>query len=306
MRRGLHVSEYGILDDATGETLRCATEEAVYARSGWPGSRPSCARGAASSRRRPPATLPELVEPPTTCAATCTATRRSPTGATGRADGRGARASAASSTSRHRPLGVARLRQPRHGRRPAARRSSEVRAARRASSTASAAHRLGGQHPAGRLARLPRRPAGRARLGHRLACTRPSGWTERMTDAHGRGHRAPVGSTPSATPPGARSSRARPTRSTSTACSRPPRAPARCSRSTPRPTAATSTTSTRAPPPRPACWILIDTDAHAPKPRPPGYGVATARRAWLTAEQVANTRPWAELQALRKPGRAKV
>ena len=31
MRRGLHVSEYGILDDATGETKRCATEEEVCA-----------------------------------------------------------------------------------------------------------------------------------------------------------------------------------------------------------------------------------------------------------------------------------
>ena len=34
VRRGLHVSEYGILDDETGETLRCATEEEVYARLG--------------------------------------------------------------------------------------------------------------------------------------------------------------------------------------------------------------------------------------------------------------------------------
>jgi len=33
-RRGLHVSEYGILDDATGETLRCATEPEVYERLG--------------------------------------------------------------------------------------------------------------------------------------------------------------------------------------------------------------------------------------------------------------------------------
>ena len=32
VRRGLHVSEHGILDDATGETTRCATEEEVYAR----------------------------------------------------------------------------------------------------------------------------------------------------------------------------------------------------------------------------------------------------------------------------------
>ena len=34
VRRGLHVSEYGILDDATGETLRYATEEDVYERLG--------------------------------------------------------------------------------------------------------------------------------------------------------------------------------------------------------------------------------------------------------------------------------
>ena len=30
VRKGLHVSEYGVLDDATGETHRCATEEEVY------------------------------------------------------------------------------------------------------------------------------------------------------------------------------------------------------------------------------------------------------------------------------------
>ena len=36
VRRGLHVSEYGILDDETGETLRCEREEAVYERLGLP------------------------------------------------------------------------------------------------------------------------------------------------------------------------------------------------------------------------------------------------------------------------------
>jgi DNA polymerase (family 10) len=36
VRRGLHVSEYGILDDETGETLHCATEEEVYERLGLP------------------------------------------------------------------------------------------------------------------------------------------------------------------------------------------------------------------------------------------------------------------------------
>jgi len=47
--------------------------------------------------------------------------------------------------------------------------------------------------------------------------------------------------------------------------------------------------------------IVINCDAH----RVGGfevarYGVATARRAWLTAADVANTRPWAELAAMRK------
>lgn len=46
--------------------------------------------------------------------------------------------------------------------------------------------------------------------------------------------------------------------------------------------------------------IVINTDAH----RPAGfavarYGIATARRGWLTAADVANTRPWSEVEALR-------
>jgi DNA polymerase (family 10) len=48
--------------------------------------------------------------------------------------------------------------------------------------------------------------------------------------------------------------------------------------------------------------ILVTTDAHRvatlASTRP--YGIATARRAWLTPEQVANTRPWQEFSALRK------
>jgi DNA polymerase (family 10) len=36
VRRGLHVSEYGVIDDSTGTTHRCATEEEVYALLGLP------------------------------------------------------------------------------------------------------------------------------------------------------------------------------------------------------------------------------------------------------------------------------
>jgi DNA polymerase (family 10) len=52
--------------------------------------------------------------------------------------------------------------------------------------------------------------------------------------------------------------------------------------------------------------IVIDCDAH----RVGGfevarYGVATARRAWLEAGAVANTRPWEEVAALRPRNRAR-
>jgi DNA polymerase (family 10) len=47
--------------------------------------------------------------------------------------------------------------------------------------------------------------------------------------------------------------------------------------------------------------ILIDSDAHSVRNLDLlRYGIATARRAWLTPEQVANTRPWREVDAMRK------
>jgi len=47
--------------------------------------------------------------------------------------------------------------------------------------------------------------------------------------------------------------------------------------------------------------IVIDSDAHrAGTLANMRWGVATARRAWLTATQVANTRPWPELEQRRK------
>ncbi len=48
--------------------------------------------------------------------------------------------------------------------------------------------------------------------------------------------------------------------------------------------------------------LVIDTDAHRPATftRVPRFGIATARRAWLSSAQVANTRSWAELDGMRK------
>ena len=50
--------------------------------------------------------------------------------------------------------------------------------------------------------------------------------------------------------------------------------------------------------------ICLNTDAHRISTlENMRYGVATARRAWLTKGQVANTRPWGEFQKLMKRGR---
>jgi DNA polymerase (family 10) len=50
--------------------------------------------------------------------------------------------------------------------------------------------------------------------------------------------------------------------------------------------------------------LTIDSDAHRTRTLANmRWGVATARRAWLSAEQVANTRSWPELQRLRKKAR---
>lgn len=50
--------------------------------------------------------------------------------------------------------------------------------------------------------------------------------------------------------------------------------------------------------------LVIDSDAHGPEVlENQRWGIATARRAWLTAADVANTRSWADVRKLRKGGR---
>src|SRR5215216_6171144 len=61
VRRGLHVSEYGILDDATGETLRCPTEEDVYAKLGLAWIPPELREGRGELEAAVAGKLPELV-----------------------------------------------------------------------------------------------------------------------------------------------------------------------------------------------------------------------------------------------------
>ncbi|MDA0167321.1 DNA polymerase/3'-5' exonuclease PolX [Solirubrobacter ginsenosidimutans] len=62
VRRGLHVSEYGILDDETGETLRCATEEEVYERLGYAWIPPELREGRGELEAARNGSLPQLIE----------------------------------------------------------------------------------------------------------------------------------------------------------------------------------------------------------------------------------------------------
>ncbi len=61
VRRGLHVSEYGVLDDSNGVTHRCATEEEVYALLGMAYIEPELREDRGELEAALNGTLPELV-----------------------------------------------------------------------------------------------------------------------------------------------------------------------------------------------------------------------------------------------------
>jgi DNA polymerase (family X) len=62
VRRGLHVSEYGLLDDATGTTHRCTGEEEVYALLGMSYIEPELRENRGELEAAAAGTLPTLVE----------------------------------------------------------------------------------------------------------------------------------------------------------------------------------------------------------------------------------------------------
>src|SRR3954469_12779052 len=61
VRRGLHISEYGVLDDADGETTRCETEQGVYERLGLPWIPPELREGRGELEAALKGELPALV-----------------------------------------------------------------------------------------------------------------------------------------------------------------------------------------------------------------------------------------------------
>ena len=164
VRRGLHVSEYGIADDESGDSDACTTEEEVYERLGMQYIPPELRenRGELEAARK--GTLPG--------ADRAGRHPRRPAHAHDASDGHATIEEMAEAAKRarlrvrgdHRPLGHARLRQRRHAGRAAADRSSEIRGAAATSGiTRARGHR--DERAARRLARLRGRRARAARLG---------------------------------------------------------------------------------------------------------------------------------------------
>ena len=129
VRKGLHVSEYGVLDDATGETHRCATEHEVYALLGLEYIEPELRENRGELEAAAAGTLPDLITrarprmapprsrrwprppgtpamstwpSPTTRPASGSATRSRPSGCASRSLGSGRRRSTGSSCWRAR------------------------------------------------------------------------------------------------------------------------------------------------------------------------------------------------------------
>src|SRR2546429_633514 len=61
VRKGLHVSEYGVLDDASGETHRCETEEEVYGLLGLEYIEPELRENRGELEAAAAGTLPDLI-----------------------------------------------------------------------------------------------------------------------------------------------------------------------------------------------------------------------------------------------------
>ena len=164
VRRGLHVSEYGISDDESGESEAFTTEEEVYERLGMQLIPPELRENRGELEAARDGRLPELIE--------LGDIRGDLHMHTTLSDGhasveemaeRGARARLRVRRD-HGPLGHARLRQRRAARRAASARRGDPRAARPRH------HRPAGhrdERAARRLARLRRRRARAARLGGR-------------------------------------------------------------------------------------------------------------------------------------------
>ena len=167
VRKGLSVSEHGVTDVESGSVALYDTEAEVYERLGLAYIEPELREGrgeiaaAANGKLPPPGRARRPARRPAL-----------PHDALGRAqlarrDGRGGASAGLRVSGGHRPLRQPRVRQRRHGRGAARADRGGRRLQRRVEGALHPARRVGGQHPAGRLARLRARGPRAARLGDR-------------------------------------------------------------------------------------------------------------------------------------------
>ena len=303
VRRGLHVSEYGILDDETGETLRCATEEEVYERLGLAWIPPELREGrgeleaAVAGGSQPAAALTqEDIRGDLHCHTTLSDGRQTLEQMAEGAIARGLSTSRSPTTPP--PTASATTSRPRRWRRGSRRSTRST-----PSSTASSCWPGPRSTSSPTAAGLRGRAARAARLGDRLdphlVLDGRAAMTERMIAAiehplvDAIGH--PTGRKIETRPPYAIDME-----KVIAAAARTGTmieinaAPDRRDMNELNARAAAAA----------GVRVLVNTDAHSVRnfgllP----YGIATARRAWLTPEQVANTRPWAEFAPMRKRAR---
>ena len=178
VRRGLHVSEYGVLDDATGETHRCATEEEVYALLGLPWIPPELREDRGELKFKTADDVPVLIEQDDLRGDLHMHTvlsdgRNTVEEMALAARDRGLEYIAITDHSASHGFGnhvVARRAAPPDRAHPRAQRAHRGHRG---------PHRHRVEHRRRRQPRLRRRPARRARLGHRARSTRRSAWTRR-------------------------------------------------------------------------------------------------------------------------------
>ena len=169
VRRGMHVSEYGVEEDESGKVHRCPDGGGACTRcSACPTSSRSCARAAASCEAALAGTLPQLVtEADLRGDLHCHTTLSD--GRSSLEDMAAARAEARATSTSRSPTTP-----PRTGSATTCRptsccaRSSAIRELNERLDSVARAGRLGGEHQPRRLARLRGRRARRARLGRRL------------------------------------------------------------------------------------------------------------------------------------------
>ena len=293
VRRGLSVSEYGVLDVESGETFQAADEEAVYEHLGYAWIPPELRENRGELEAARDGGLPQLVELADLQGDLHMHTDWS--------DGRATLEEMvlASKERGHRYIAICdHARRLRDGRLEA---QTEAIAALNGGLRDHGARGHRGRHPSRRQPGHGRRGAGRARLGDGLDSLRLRRLARAPHRAAGGGDGAPARRLHRPPDRAEDQQEACRTSSTSSASARPPVETGTFLEINAQPDRLDLTDTLARAAAEAGVRIVVSTDAHRLHELDNlELGVAQARRGWLTAEQVVNTRTWAEVKKLMK------